>query len=88
MPSTRVDVPFGVWTEILPASATAFATNESGLRFKFVRAGAAPTDLTRDGSMVTEGDIVPASSVEPTFATPKDRPRTDSATPWVIAHTE
>lgn len=88
MPTSKIDIPFGVWTEILPASETAFATNESGLRFKFVRAGAAPTDLKINGSTVLGLDVVPSSSAEPTFATPLERLRDDSAVPFVVAHTE
>ena len=80
----RIDLPYGVWTEILPASDTAFATLEHHWPCKFVRAATQPTDPNLDGSTVTERDIVPASSTEPTYAMPKGGPSPNGATPWFV----
>jgi len=88
MPTSKIDVPFGSWVEILPASGTAFCTVNSPWPVRFVRAGAAPGDPLLPGTQANQGDVIPASSAEPTFAIAPGGPNPTGNDSIIIAHTE
>lgn len=79
MPSTRVDIPAGAYTQILAATTTGYAVVGGSESIAFVQASAQPPITETNASVANPGDVIQGAS-EPIWARPQGTLRGATAT--------